>query len=323
MNKIVQYVVRLVTSFLFGRTIGICTLFMIMTLSFASCHDQTEHGGKQPLVQVGESYLYYEDLKKIIPYGITATDSIQLIKDLTRKWVEEQVLYEKAEHNVRGDERIEQLVTNYRRKLILNEYEQRLIHQKMSEDVEEEELQEYYKENKELFMLEEPVIKGIFIKAPLNSSGLDDLKRWYKDNSESSLEKMEKYAFRNAVIYEYFYDHWVPVSELEGKISINLAELGEDFDKNRDIEVEDGEYCYLLHIEEFIVKGEEKPYEMAKHDIIDLLANTRRVEFMREVKEDLYNQSMEMGRVKYYGNETETMDDSVHGADNDFGKSTR
>ena len=53
-----------------------------------------------------------------------------------------------------------------------------------------------------------------------------------------------------------------------------------------------------------MMKGEEKPYDLARHEIIDLLANSRRVEFMNKVKKDLYNQSVEMGRIKYYYDET-------------------
>lgn len=299
----------------FGRQ-SVCCLLLLVLLPFSSCQREVEHGGKKPLVQAGNQYLYCEDVAKVLPFGISGPDSIRFVKEFCRKWAEEQILYAKAEHNVRGDERIERMVADYRRKLILNDYEQRLLQQKMKDELSEEDLQRYYGQNKQLFILEEPVIKGVFIKAPLNSPGLKDLKRWYKDKSEASLEQLEKYAFRNAVIYEYFYDHWVPVSELEGKLVINLAELSENFDKHRDIEAEDGEYCYLLHIEEYIVKGEEKPYDLARHEIIDLLANTRRVEFMRQVKTDLYNQSMEMGRIKYYDNETLQADgDTVRSAD--------
>jgi hypothetical protein len=105
-------------------------------------------------------------------------------------------------------------------------------------------------------------------------------------------------------------------TELEGKIIVNLAELSNDFEKHRNIEVEYGGYCYLLHIEEYRMKGEEKPYDLARHEIINLLANNRKVEFMNKVKKDLYNQSMEMGRIKYYHNETmQTMADTVHHAD--------
>lgn len=289
-------------------------LFLLLFV-MASCQKQVEHGGKSPLVQVGNQYLYKEDMQQSLPYGISGDDSVRFVQNFVRKWIAEQVLYEKAEHNIRGDARIERMVADYRRTLVLNNYERMLLQQKMPEELTEQELQEYYEENKQLFILEEPVVKGVFIKAPLSSPGLKDLKRWYKENSDEALEQMETYAFRNAVIYEYFYEHWVPVSELEGKLVVNLSELGNDFEKNRNIEVKDEEYCYLLHIEEYVKRGEAKPYDLARHEIIDLLANNRKVEFMNKVKEELYNQSMEMGRIKYYYNETmQTVGDTMRHA---------
>ena len=84
-----------------------------------------------------------DEVEKVVPHGLSSADSIQFIRDLVRKWAEDQVLYEKAEHNVRGDERIERLVANYRRSLILNQYEQQLILQKMDENITEEELQKF------------------------------------------------------------------------------------------------------------------------------------------------------------------------------------
>lgn len=279
------------------RHVPYSVLFLCL---FGSCQQKVEHGGKTPLVQVANRYLYQEDLNKVLPFGISSSDSVQFAKDFIRKWIEEQLLYGKAEHNVRGDERIEHMVADYRRTLILNRYEQYLISQKMNEELSENELQQYYEDNKQLFILEEPIIKGVFIKAPKVASGLKDLKKWYKDSSDEALEELEKYAFRNAVIYDYFYDYWLPVSELENKIIVNLAEIGKDFETHRNVEAEDEDYCYLLHIEEHISKGEAKPYDLARNEIIDLLANKRRVEFMQQVKEDLYNQSMEMGRIKYY-----------------------
>lgn len=313
MKKVVKtssFIAHLATPSHIGGMARLLVIVLLM-LPFTSCQKKVEHGGKHPVAQVNGEFFYQEDLVKVLPYGLSAADSAKLAKELIRKWAEDQVLYDKAEHNVSGDGHIEQLVEDYRRKLILNSYEQRLIQQKMTEEVTEEELQSYYEENKLLFILEEPVIKGVFIKVPRKTSGLKDLKKWYKDSSEESLEQLEKFALRNAVIYEYFYDRWMPVSELEGKITVNLSELGKDFDKNRNIEDEDEEYCYLLHIEEYINKGEAKPYDMAKPEIIDLLANARRVEFMQKVKKDLYNQAIEKGRIKYYEDETEIVEDTV------------
>lgn len=279
-----------------------CLLCMLCTLS--ACKKQVEHGGKTPLVQVSNVFLYQEDVRQAIPYGLTGSDSASFAQEFVRKWIEEQVLYEKAEHNVRGDERIERQVAAYRRTLVMNNYERRLLQQKVSEEIPEEDLQRYYEDNKQLFVLEESVVKGVFLKVPLSSPGLKDLKKWYKENTDEALEQTEKYAFRHAVIYEHFYEHWIPISELEAKVVVDLAELSKDFDKQREIEAKDEEYCYLLHIEEYAGEGEVKPYDLARHEIVDLLANYRKVELMNKVKLDLYNESVEEGRIKYYYDET-------------------
>ena len=275
-----------------------------MSFAVVSCQKQVEHGGRTPLVQVGNYYLYQEDMEQALPYGISGDDSVRFVREFVQKWLEEQVLYEKAEHNVRGDEKIERMVAEYRRTLVMNNYERRLLQQKASEEIAEEDLLQYYNDNKQLFVLEESVVKGVFLKVPLNSSGLKDLKKWYKDSSDEAQEQLEKYAFRHAVIYELFYENWMPISELEAKVIVNLADLSKDFEKQRDIEVKDEEYCYLLHVEEYVGKGEVKPYDLARHEIVDLLANYRKVELMNKVKLDLYNESVENGRIKYYYDET-------------------
>lgn len=299
-------------------------VLLLWALLMVACGESIEHNGKTPLMRAGNSFLYREDLQKILPYGLSGEDSILFVNNYMREWAEEQVLYEKAERNIRSDEWIDRMVDDYRRMLIMNDYERKLLQQQMSGDVSEEELQRYYEENKQLFVLEETVIKGVFVKAPLTSPDLKSLKKWYKDSSDEAMELMEKYAFRNAVIYELFYEHWLPVSELEAKFVLNLATLSEDFAKKRDFETEDDEYCYLLHVEEYVPKGMVKPYELAKLEIMDLLANNRKVEFMKKVKKDLYNQSLEKGRIIYYGNETmQIMDDTVHNASHNIIGSAR
>ena len=45
---------------------------------FSSCQEKVEHDGKQPLAQLGNQFLYYEDVVKELPYGISKHDSVRL-----------------------------------------------------------------------------------------------------------------------------------------------------------------------------------------------------------------------------------------------------
>ena len=274
-------------------------------LLLGSCREEANKEGGVPIAEVEGSVLYQEDLQRVIPLNIPAADSARLADESIRSWIEDQLLYKQAEHNVKADERIDRMVQEYRKSLILQEYQQQLIEQKLSSGIREEDMRTFYDSHKDLFILKEPAIKGLFIKAPKSAPGLEELKKWYKRNDNATLEKIEKYSFRNAIIYEYFYDHWVPLSDLDGKLKMNLNDLEHNLQSNKDFQSEDDEFCYLLHVEEFVLEGKQKPFELARPEINSIMLSQRQVSFMEQVKNDLYNRHLEMGRIKYYNKPSE------------------
>ena len=81
---------------------------------------------------------------------------------------------------------------------------------------------DYYEKNKELFKLENPLIKGLFIKVPLTAPQLNNVRRWYKTEKQDAVESLEKYSLQNAVKYEYFYDKWVSVTDILDMIPLKV-----------------------------------------------------------------------------------------------------
>ena len=277
-----------------------CFSFFILLSSLFSLSCQPKkvnHDGRQPLAEVNGQFLYEEDVQRALPLNVAKEDSARLADDFIRNWVEEVLLYQQAERNVRSTEHIEQKVSAYRRALIIQDYQQQLISQNLSEELTEEEMLKFYNDNKALFVLKEPALKGIFIKVPKTAPDLADLKKWYRNNDDATLEKIEKYCFRNAVIYEYFYDRWMPLSDLEGKLKAG-NNLRDNLKKNESYEMVDEEYCYLLHIADFVPEGSTKPFELARAEIADLLGNYRQVSLVKQVRSDLYEHAIETGRVK-------------------------
>lgn len=272
----------------------------ISSLLLAACTPRVDHGERTPLAEADGTVLYADELARVMPVGLTGADSAAFADDYLRHWIENTLLAHKAEQNIPDDGLIERRVAAYRQALIVNSYQQQLLEQKLSAEVSDEEMQAFYDQHPDLFVLEEPAIKGIFIKVPRTANGLANLRKWYSHNDDASLEKIEKYSFANAVVYEYFYDHWVPLSTLIGKLPIDSSTLLAHLDKNGNYEDEDDSYCYLLHVESTTPMGHTKPFDLAKPQISSLIVNYRQVEFMNRVKEDLYNQARESGKAKYY-----------------------
>lgn len=265
-----------------------------------ACSPSYDHKGKTPLVEVDGHFLYREDLLAVQPAGLPPDDSLLFADDYVRNWVEEVLLYGKAEENIPDNAEVERLVANYRKSLILHIYQQALIRQKLSAQVTEEEVEAYYRDNIHLFKVDRPLIKGLYIKVPLKSPHLSDVRRWYRSDSHDAVEHLEKYSLRNAVKYEYFYDKWVPAADVLGQLPEGGREAEPALAQKRPVELADTAFHYFLNVTGYRAVGEDEPYELARDHARDLLLNIRQVEFMRGVRDDLYRRAMENNEIIYY-----------------------
>jgi hypothetical protein len=218
-----------------------------------------------------------------------------------KRWVKDALIYDVALRNLEGKERkaVGKLVEEYRHSLIRYRYQEQLIKERLSSELQESDKMKYYEENKNKFILDKALIKGLFLKIPVDAPGIADVKKWYKSTSEASLENIEKYCLQNATIYDYFYDKWVDFDQVMGNIPIRLTNEDAFLKANKHIEVSDSLYCYLLNIKEFLPKGDVAPFEYASPQIIEMMINLRKVDFLKEFEEELYNDAVRSGDVKF------------------------
>ncbi|EGF56550.1 peptidylprolyl isomerase [Bacteroides fluxus] len=276
-----------------------CFLLFI-TLLCTACSERHDHKGQTPLVELDGSFLYREDLQAVLPAGLSKDDSLLFAEHYIRNWVEDILLYDKAQSNIPNSGEIDRLVENYRKALIMHTYQQALIHQQLSEEISEQDLTDYYEKNQALFKVERPLMKGLFIKVPLTAPQLANVRRWYKTETQEAVEHLEKYSLQNAVKYEYFYDKWVTVSEVLDLMPLKVPDVDDYLDKNRHVELKDTAFCYFLNVSDYRRMGEEEPYEFARTQVKDMLLNVRQVEFMKQVKDDLYRRAVKRDKIKYY-----------------------
>ena len=276
-------------------------VILVIAAAMTGCGQEHNHKGKTPLVEVSGEFLYKEDLQAALPLNISKDDSVLFAEHYIRNWIEDALLFDKAEGNIPDNDKISKLVENYRRALIMHTYQEELVNQKLANDITEEEINAYYEKNKELFRLDNPLVKGLFIKVPLSSPDLGNVRVWYRKNNHDVIEKLEKYSLRNAVSYDYFYDRWTSVPDVAAKIPLKVLDTDANYlDKNRNVEVKDTAFCYFLHIEDFLGKDKQKPLDFARDEIKEILINLKRVEFINKVKEDLYQRASDRNKIIYY-----------------------
>lgn len=273
---------------------------MTLVLFFTTgCSDIVDHRGKTPIVQIGKDFLYAEDVYSVIPPGMSVQDSTDMADKYVQNWIEGTLLLDKAEGNIPDNDRIDELVESYRKSLVTHTYMELLIEQEVGENISDSEIEEYYNNNKDVFLAEEPYVKGLYIKVPLNANGIANVRKWFKQNTDIALDNLEKYSLKNAVDYLYFYDTWKPLDELMLKCPISKDSEKEDLLKNRSVEVKDTAFYYFIHLDNVIKKGETLPLEYAGNEIKEILINKKRIDFISRMKEDLYNSATENNEIKY------------------------
>ena len=282
------------------RIIGFICLSLIFCVSCGE--SQHDHGGKTPLVELDGNFLYREDLQHVLPQNLSTDDSLLFAQHYIRNWAEDILLYQQALQNVSNDVEIENLVYNYRKALIVHAYQRALLQERLAEELTEEELRDYYTNNVDAFKAESPLLKGLFIKVPLTAPQISQVRQWYKSGRQDAVEHLEKYSLQHAVKYEYFYDRWVSASEIWSWLPSKESDMDEFLKKNHHVELKDTAFWYFLNISEYIRTGEQEPYEVARPHVRNMLLNRRQVEFMNQVKSDLYREASEDGKIKCFEN---------------------
>ena len=277
--------------------------FILLTLSLSlfACNKVKQTDEPDALVKVNDRILTRNEVESLIPKGTTSADSLLLAESYIKKWVKDELVLKIAQRNLGSDkETIDKLVDAYRRSLLRYRYQEKLIQEKLSDEIQESDVLTYYDTNKAKFVLDKNLIKGLFLKVPADAPNLSEVKTWYKSGNVASLEKIEKYSIQNAAIYEYFFDKWVDFDEIRNNIPNQISNPESFLRTNKTLEVTDSSYCYLLNIRQVLLKGQVEPFEYAEPRIREILINQRKLDFIKEFEEELYNDALDGGDVIFY-----------------------
>lgn len=275
----------------------------LLILTYSSC-SRSRLGeaelAKMPVVTVLEKTLYRGDLEGLIYPGMSSADSADVTKTYIDMWVHDQLIYDKAKKNVSNKREIDDLVEEYRKSLIINDYQTKLLRERLSKTVNDGELLAFFAKNKERFALQQNIIKGLFLKVPRESPQLENFKKLYKQDTESAISEIEKHTLQNAVGYENFYSNWVSFDDVMDNIPEILKDSEDFLKKNKTLLVQDSSFVYMLNIKEYKLVGSEAPFEFIKDYLTDAYTEEKRESFLKELQSDLYNKAVTEENIRFY-----------------------
>lgn len=253
------------------------------------------------IVSVGDRYLTREMLSQVIPDGLSHRDSSAFADAYVRHWAEDELVYDVAQKNIPNVGRIELLVDKYRRELFVHEYQKQILNEKLDAEISAEAVKSYYRTHLDKFILKAPIIKGLFVKVAETSPEIKNLKKWYRNRDHGSIENIEKYSLHNIINYEYFYDRWISFDEVLSAIPYSISDANRFLQTHKYLEINNDGYWYLLNISDYLPAGANMPLDFARTQIEEILLNQKRMDFLHQMNNELYQEALENRKIKYYG----------------------
>lgn len=234
------------------------------SLLLCACSPKEPEIPADALVTIGGRSLCRSDLSPHIRPGLSVADSTELARAYIRSWIDARLIAEVASAEVDMDE-VERLTDEYRNELIKAQYRRVMASQASTGIFTEDSLKEYYDSHLADFVLERPMLKGIYIKVPDQASELASLRRLYKSDRPQDIDRLEKAALSSAVHYDYFRDRWIDLEQIEKRIPVDLTgEEGARIAAGKPVEVSSGGFTYLLSVSDYLAAGATMPYEAAR-----------------------------------------------------------
>ena len=249
-------------------------------------------------VEYNSATVTYADLDALT-YGLSSEDSARVADSYIQQWATSLIVYDRSKE-IKSRE-IDEMVENYRRSLCQHEWERKQIAQKMPMLIEDSLVLEFYEQNKQHFILDRAILRGLLLIMPVGAPNLEKLKDMVEvPHEEENIEWVEKYAYQYAVGYELFLDDWKTVEQIAVYMPYSQDELSKQIKQKKQILAQDSLNVYLLQVTDFCGKGEYKPLEYVQDEIKELILSQRQVGFIRLLREDLYEKAVQQGKLKRY-----------------------
>ncbi len=262
---------------------------------------QTGYTGDVPIAKVFDTELMRSEVAAFIPSGVSPEDSILMAQNYIRNWVTRHLLLRKAQENLADDEKnIQKQVEEYRISLLIHQYKQKLIDQKLLSNIKESSIEQYYTENRDNFILNTPIAKALFLILPRSASNIGEVRKWFKSDKPEDWTKLEEYSLTNARKFDNFDDKWIEIKFLLNMIPENFTTLENELTSKSYVEKEDGENFYFLRIQELCREQTIAPLEYVREKIVLILKNKEKLHFESELDKNINEEAKAKNYVKIY-----------------------
>jgi hypothetical protein len=283
------------------RTIIKILAFSIFGVGLFSCsYFKNKEKKTDAIARIDDDYLYKADIERILPQNYSLEDSLNIATTFVNNWALKKLLMQRAEENLPDDKKaeFEELVAQYQLDLYTQSYLEMLVAKQIDTSIQKVEKELFYDENKDIFKLNESLLKFRYIQLSengvKNKKTIENFKRFSQEDKKE-LEKNSTHfisAFFNDTIWVKTADVYEKLPFLRGKLDKKII--------NQVIEQKDSTGIYLFKVVDMLEVNEFAPIEYVAPTLKQIILNRRRNNYINDLEKDIINNAIKKKQFEIY-----------------------
>ena len=273
-----------------------CVVFLISCDLFKI--QEKHRSDNEILAIVNTEKFFKKDLTILLPQNINKIDSQLLVKSYIQDWAIKKLLLEKAENNssLETVNQIDDLVKDYKESLLINNYKEQLVKQKLDTIVTEKELEEYYLLNKENFKLNEELVKIKFLHIDNTINDKKEILKLFKSDDILDLEELEKQEL-SFKFHQFNDSTWTQLDNVLLKLPFSKEKL---LKKTKFIQKQDSIGLYLVAIKDVLELKSIAPLSYVIPTIEQMILHKRKIQLIRDIEKIIIKDAIQNNNFKIY-----------------------
>lgn len=281
-----------------SKTVIVIVLFQLL----ASCNYVKQDAQPEAVARVGESWLYKEDIKDLVPPETTKEDSAVIIANYIDRWASQKLLINAAEINLSESQKsdLDKLVRQYKTDLYTKAYIEDIVKTTVDTIVSDGELEMYYKANKENFRTNGVLVRLRYIQLHKSNPKYETVKSKFFDfrKTDQKFWDTNKLQFKNFAFNDSV---WVDMSQVYSHLPfINPDNRDQYISAGKSIQQQEGTDMYLVKIVNVIDKNQISPFEYLKPTLREVILNKRKLELIKKFEKDITDDAIKDNKYEIY-----------------------
>lgn len=254
------------------------------------------------MARVNDTYLYHDDINNLVSEGTSKEDSAVVVQNYINNWATQQLFFDGAKLNLNETKQqaFNKLVQQYKNDLYTKAYIEALVKKNLDTVVTQQEAETYYQQHKEIFKLNEELIKFRYIHVNNNLINFNTVEKKFRQFNAADKKALDSLSvqFKSYSLNDSI---WIKLSQVVNKIpAINLENRAQLLKKSNFVQLKDSLGVYLMQINDVLKSNDTAPLEYVMPTIKQIVINRRKLELIKQLEKDITTDAIKNNQFEIY-----------------------